>query len=126
MLQVTEREGRRDHFQGWTTLGFAGAAGIFEGPIDRGKGSWIDLSARRHFLDLFTDDIGIGGVPVLYAVNGKAVYDVGERDRLWLVSVTGFDEIRLGAQDGTTWDNRTMASCSTSTSATTDGEPLPD
>jgi hypothetical protein len=101
VLQVTEREGRRDRVQGWTTLGFAGAAGIFEGPIANGKGSWI-VSARRSFLDLFTDDIGIGGVPVLYAVNAKAVYDVSERDRLWLVNVTGFDEIRLGAQEGST------------------------
>ena len=99
VLQVTEREGRRDRIQGWTTLGFAGAGGILEGPLDGGKGSWI-VSARRSFLDLFTDDIGIGGVPVLYSVNGKAVYDLSDRDRLWLVSVSGRDEIRLGAHNG--------------------------
>jgi len=99
VLQVTQREGRRDGFRGWSTLGFAGAGAILEGPIASGKGSWI-VSARRSFLDLFTDDIGIGGVPVLYTLNAKAVYDVGERDRLWLVNVSGVDEIRLGAREG--------------------------
>ncbi|HET7218715.1 MAG TPA: carboxypeptidase regulatory-like domain-containing protein, partial [Vicinamibacterales bacterium] len=99
VLQVTQREGRRDGFRGWTTLGFAGAGAILEGPLAGGKGSWI-VSARRSFLDLFTDDIGIGGVPILYTFNAKAVYDVSQRDRVWLVNVSGRDEIRLGAHDG--------------------------
>jgi hypothetical protein len=99
VLQIAQREGRRDGFRGWTTLGFAGAGTILEGPLGGKRGSWI-VSARRSFLDLFTDDIGIGGVPVLYTLNGKAVYDVSPRDRLWLVNVSGVDEIRLGARDG--------------------------
>ena len=99
VLQVTEREGSREHLGGWATVGFAGAGGIVEGPLALGKGpangSWI-VSARRSFLDLFTQDIGIGGVPVLYAVNAKAVYDLTARDRIWLVNVSGVDRIRLG------------------------------
>jgi outer membrane receptor protein involved in Fe transport len=106
VLQIAQREGRRDGFRGWTTLGFAGAGTILEGPIGRGgtdstKGSWI-VSARRSFLDFFTDDIGIGGVPVLYTLNAKGVYDVTARDRVWLVNVSGIDEIRLGAPEGGT------------------------
>ena len=106
VLQIAQREGRREGFRGWTTLGFAGAGTILEGPIGRGgagsaKGSWI-VSARRSFLDFFTDDIGIGGVPILYSLNAKGVYDVTARDRLWLVNVSGVDEIRLGAPEGET------------------------
>lgn len=82
-----------------------------------GKGSWI-VSARRSFLDYFTDDIGIGGVPVIYAVNGKVVYDISARDRVWAVNVTGVDTLRLGstatsdpadselANAGYSWDRR--------------------
>ena len=75
VLQVTQREGNRQEFGGWATLGFAGAGAILEGPIAGGKGSWI-VSARRSFLDFFTDDVGFGGVPVLYTLNAKAVYDL--------------------------------------------------
>ena len=95
VLQVAQREGDRRQFRGWTTVGFAGAGAILEGPIGDGKGSWI-VSARRSFLDLFTQDLGFGGVPVLYAFNGKAVYDVSDRDRVWVVNVSGIDDIRLG------------------------------
>jgi hypothetical protein len=104
VLQVTQREGNRKQFGGWATLGFAGAGAIFEGPInvgkDTGKGSWV-VSARRSFLDLFTQDVGVGGVPVLYAVNAKAVYDLTPRDRIWLVNIAGVDEIRLGLTKST-------------------------
>jgi hypothetical protein len=100
VLQVTQREGSREQVGGWATVGFAGAGAIFEGPINAGKGSWV-VSARRSFLDLFTKDIGIGGVPVLYAVNGKAVYDLTSRDRVWLVNIAGVDEIRLGLTEST-------------------------
>ena len=95
VLQVTQREGNRTQFGGWATLGFAGAGAILEGPINAGKGSWV-MSARRSFLDLFTQDVGFGGVPVVYSFNGKAVYDVSPRDRIWMVNVAGIDEIRLG------------------------------
>ena len=95
VLQVTQREGNRKQFGGWATLGFAGAGAILEGPINAGKGSWV-VSARRSFLDLFTKDVGFGGVPVVYSFNGKAVYDLTPRDRLWVVNLAGVDEIRLG------------------------------
>src|SRR4051812_7609796 len=62
VLQVTQREGSRERVGGWATVGFAGAGAIFEGPInfEKGpaKGSWV-VSARRSFLDLFTNDVGI-------------------------------------------------------------------
>ena len=100
VMQVTQREGNRKQFGGWATLGFAGAGAILEGPINAGKGSWV-VSARRSFLDLFTDDVGFGGVPVNYSFNGKAVYDVSPRDRVWLVNIAGIDEIRLGLSETT-------------------------
>lgn len=96
VLQVTEREGNREGFRGRATLGFAGVGTILEGPIQQGKGSWI-VSARRSFLDAFTSNVGFGGVPVLYTFNAKAVYDLTARDRIWAVSISGTDTIRLGA-----------------------------
>jgi hypothetical protein len=96
VLQIAQREGRRDRTAGRATLAFAGAGGVVEGPLgSAGKGSWI-VSARRSFLDLFTDDTGIGGVPVLYTLTGKAVYDVSPRDRIWAINLSGVDTIRLG------------------------------
>ena len=100
VLQVTQREGSRKAFGGWATLGFAGAGAILEGPINAGKGSWV-VSARRTFLDLFTQDVGFGGVPVVYSFNGKAVYDLTPRDRVWAVNIAGIDNIRLGLSDAT-------------------------
>ena len=96
VLQVALREGDRQSFKGQLSAGFLGAGGIVEGPLGGGKGSWI-VSARRSFLDFFTDDIGIGGVPVIYALNAKVVYDLSPRDRVWAVNITGIDELRLGA-----------------------------
>ena len=105
VLQVTQREGNREEFQGAATVGFAGAGAILEGPIGAGQGSWV-VSARRSFLDLFTSDLGFGGVPVLYTLNAKAVYDLGARDRVWLVNVTGVDRIRLGLTEDSPGDRR--------------------
>ena len=100
VLQVTQREGSRTKFGGWATVGFAGAGAILEGPINARKGSWV-VSARRSFLDLFTQDVGFEGVPIVYALNAKAVYDLTPRDRIWLVNISGVDEIRLGLTDST-------------------------
>jgi hypothetical protein len=95
VLQVAQREGNRQRAAGRATVGFAGAGFVAEGPLGAGRGSWV-ASMRRSFLDLFTDDLGFGGVPVLYSFNGKAVYDLSPRDRVWAVNVSGRDSIRLG------------------------------
>jgi hypothetical protein len=100
VLQVAQREGNRDQFSGRATVGFAGAGAILEGPINKGKGSWV-VSARRSFLDFFTDDVGFGGVPVNYSFNTKALYDLSAKDRIWLVNFTGIDDIRLGLSEKT-------------------------
>jgi hypothetical protein len=98
VLQVAQREGDRERLHGRATLGFAGGGTILEGPIRKNRGSWI-VSARRSFLDAFTKDVGFGGVPVLYTFNAKALYDLTPRDRVWAVSISGLDNIRLGARD---------------------------
>ena len=99
VMQITQREGDRTRVGGRATVGFAGAGVVLEGPLGRARaGSWI-VSARRSFLDLVTDDVGIGGVPVLYTLNAKATYDVSPRDRLWIVNVSGIDEVRLGLSE---------------------------
>lgn len=97
VLQINLREGDREAFKGTATVGFAGAGVILEGPFSKGMGSWI-LSARRTFLDLFTDDIGPGGVPISYYINLKALYDLTPRDRVWLVNLTDIDRIHIGLQ----------------------------
>jgi hypothetical protein len=100
VLQVAQREGSRERFGGRATLGFAGSGTVLEGPLAKGKGSWI-VSARRTFLDLFTDDVGFGGVPVVYTFNAKALYDLTPKDRIWAVGISGVDNIRLGQRDST-------------------------
>lgn len=96
VLQIALREGNRERPAARATFGFAGAGAVAEGPLASGRGSWI-ASARRSVLDLVTNDTGIGGVPVLYTLNGKLVFDATPRDRIWLLNVSGFDRIRLGA-----------------------------
>ena len=72
-----------------------GAGAVLEGPWANGNGSWL-VSARRSFLDWFTQDLGTGGVPVYYSFTGRALRDFGARDRIWVTSITGIDNIRLG------------------------------
>ncbi len=98
VLQITQREGDRERLGGRATFGFAGAGGVAEGPLPGRRGSWV-VSARRSILDVFTDDVGFGGVPTLYTFNAKAVYDLTPRDRVWVVNLTGVDDIRLGRSD---------------------------
>ena len=106
VLQVTQREGNRNQFGGRATLGFAGAGLILEGPLGKSKKGSFVTSFRRTFLDLFTKDVGFGGVPVAYTFNAKLLYDFTARDRVWLVNFTGIDSIRLGASPGQTAKDR--------------------
>jgi len=104
VLQIAQKEGNRDEFGGRATLGFVGAGLVLEGPIKKQKGSWI-VSARRSFLDIFSDDIGFGGVPKVYTFSSKALYDLSPKDRIWGVNITGLDSIRLGLTEDSDLDD---------------------
>lgn len=103
VLQIAQKEGDREQFGGRATLGFVGAGLVLEGPIKKQKGSWI-VSARRSFLDIFSDDIGFGGVPKVYTFSSKALYDLSPKDRIWGVNITGVDSIRLGLTEDSELD----------------------
>jgi hypothetical protein len=56
VLQITQREGSREALHARATLGFGGAGGAVEGPITKGRGSWV-VSARRSFLVSFAKTV---------------------------------------------------------------------
>lgn len=108
VLQIDLREGPHERCEGTATAGFAGAGVVLGCPFDQSNGSWI-LSVRRTFLDLLTNDIGAGGVPVSYYVNFKALYDFSPRDRVWLVNLSDIDSIHIGLH-GRSLDDATVIS----------------
>jgi hypothetical protein len=75
------------------TVGISGTGGLYARALP-GRGS-ILLSAHRSILNLFTDDIGIGGVPIY--TNGLARVELNpdSRDSVELLSLSGADEIEI-------------------------------
>ena len=104
VLQVTQREGNRQQFGGWATLGFAGAGAILEGPINVGKGPARDRGCcRRDAASSMSSPTMWGLAACRWCTRStrKAVYDLSPRDRIWVVNIAGIDEIRLGLTEST-------------------------
>jgi hypothetical protein len=57
VMNIKLREGNREKFEGNGNLGMAGAGILLEGPINKGKGSFI-VSYRKSFLDLIISSTG--------------------------------------------------------------------
>ncbi len=98
VLEVELREGNRDEFDGEVNLGMAGAGFIAEGPLRRGRGSWV-LSARRSYLDLIVGAIGTGAVPRYSDVQGKLSWDLAPAHKLTALGLGGFDAIDIEPED---------------------------
>ncbi|MGA9671673.1 MAG: TonB-dependent receptor [Terracidiphilus sp.] len=90
VMQITQREGQRDRVHLHATAGFAGVGGVAEGPFTH-KGSWIG-SMRRSLYDLFSFD-NTTNIPIFTNYEGKVVYDVNASNRIWLLTIGGWDSI---------------------------------
>lgn len=84
-----------------------------EGPIGKGKGSFI-VSARRTYLDLFTQlasDSNIKGTKLyFYDVNLKGNYTLNQNNRVFLSGYFGKDDLQIkqySNDDGINWGNAT-------------------
>jgi hypothetical protein len=97
VLDIRLREGNRTRHAFETDVNFAGASIVGEGPLG-GRGSWM-ASARRSFVDLFANSAGIKSVPEMAAYTFKVAYDLGQRHKLWAVSIGGADRIDFNMDD---------------------------
>lgn len=94
VMALEFREGNRDKINMQADFNFAGIGGIIEGPLANKRGSWM-FSARRSYLDLLVDAIGVGVVPKYSDYQGKLVYDLSPRSRLSVLGILGVDYINF-------------------------------
>lgn len=79
-------------------LGIAGAGGLFERSAN--AGSSVLLSAHRSVLNLFTNNIGLNGVPIYTNGLARANWSPTAKDSILLLSVNGADSIAIDPCSG--------------------------
>ena len=93
ILELTMKEGNNKAFHTEGGIGLISAQGTVEGPIFKGKGSYI-VSGRRSYADLllrpFTHDTNRTSY-YFYDFNAKANYQFSEKDKVFLSLFKGRD-----------------------------------
>lgn len=104
VLEVNMNEGNNKRFGIKGGLGLISSRLTVEGPIVKGKGSFI-ASARRTYIDVIMkaaipDDSPFAGSSYyFYDFNLKANYKLGEKDKLFLSGYYGKDEFAFGNRE---------------------------
>jgi hypothetical protein len=82
-------------------VGFVGAGGVTESPL--AKGGSLLISAHRSLLNLFTNNVGLNGVPIYTNGLVSARRKLGPKDDLALMGLGGIDSIDIKPQ-ALDWD----------------------
>ncbi|MEN0004181.1 MAG: TonB-dependent receptor, partial [Bacteroidota bacterium] len=100
VIDVKLKEGNNQKFSGSGGLGLIASRLTLEGPIEKGKSSFI-VSGRRTYVDIFTRAINNANegqedfdpIPdyFFYDLNTKINFQLGEKDRLFLSGYFGRD-----------------------------------
>ena len=95
IIDVSMKEGNKEEYHGKVGIGLLSSQAMLEGPIQKGKSSFL-LSGRRSYFDLlarlFTAGIkGTGGY-FFHDFNGKVNYEFSERDKVYLSAYYGLDK----------------------------------
>jgi hypothetical protein len=93
MVDIHTRELGDAHQAGNLTVGIAGAGGLYQRELAH-KGSLL-LSAHRSIINLFTNNIGIDGVPIYTNGMAQAELHPSERDSISVLSLNGADSINI-------------------------------
>jgi hypothetical protein len=94
VMALRFREGSREQTVFQTDMGLSGLGAIGEGPLGRGRGSWM-LAARRSYLDVLTEALGVGILPRFSDYQGKVVWDVGRSHRVSVLGILGVDDVTI-------------------------------
>ena len=107
---IKMKDGNDQRLTGSGGIGLIASRLNLEGPIVKGKGSFI-VSARRTYADVFTGLVSDSNVKhstlYFYDVNLKANYRLGERDRIFLSAYFGNDVMHIKYNGGVDWGNST-------------------
>jgi hypothetical protein len=117
VIEMQMKDGNREKLHGEGGVGLISSRLTLEGPIRKGKSSFL-VSARRTYLDLLLrpflkPEDGVGGY-YFYDLNAKANYEFGRKNRLYLSGYFGKDrfyfrqrEERSETSGGLDWGNAT-------------------
>jgi len=118
VVDVKLREGNRQNYVATGGIGLISSRLTYEGPINKGKGSFI-ASGRRTYFDIFTRALNkrnegkenFSPIPdyYFYDFNAKANYTLGEKDQVYLTGYLGRDIFGFSSTGGFnfnfTWGN---------------------
>ncbi len=110
VLDVKMKDGNDQNYILSGGIGLIASRLNFEGPIKKGKGSFL-ISARRTYADAFLklsrDSMLNQAKLYFYDINVKANYILGDRDRVYLSGYFGKDVLGFGDTFGINWGNAT-------------------
>ncbi len=98
VLDLELREGSRQQYAGCLDLNMSGSGGNIEGPIHKGKGSFL-VTGHRSYLDLMHDAVGLESIPQYWSTQGKVVYDLSDRHKLTMNALYADDWIDIESDD---------------------------
>ncbi|MDX9759875.1 MAG: TonB-dependent receptor [Bacteroidota bacterium] len=103
VLDLVQRDGNRNRFEGKASLGLISSRLSLEGPV--GNGSWF-LGGRRTYIDLLTSLIETENSPLpsyyFYDVNGKITQDLSPSDKISLSGFLARDQMDFESKSGLT------------------------
>ncbi|MDX1905219.1 MAG: TonB-dependent receptor [Thermonemataceae bacterium] len=109
VLDIKMKEGNKNKFSGTGGIGLISSRLTLEGPIQKGKSSFI-ISGRRTYFDLITKQINKANAdkkdynPIpdyyFYDLNLKANYEFSQKDRLFVSGYFGRDVFNFESNTG--------------------------
>lgn len=109
VVDVKLREGDRQHYVATGGIGLISSRLTYEGPINKGKGSFI-VSGRRTYFDIFTRALNKANegkenyspIPdyYFYDFNAKANYTLGDKDQVFFTGYLGRDVFGFSSTGG--------------------------
>lgn len=100
VMEMTFREGNREELECQLDASFQALGAQIEGPISKGKGSYL-ISARRSYYDLLFKATDIGGpIPTYYDIHSKFTYDLSGNVKLSILDIASIDKSNQSYEEG--------------------------
>ena len=106
VLDVRQKDGNNQKFNGEAGIGLISARALIEGPIAKGKSSYM-IAGRRSYGDAILSLLGNDNTAYFYDINAKVNYTFNEKNRLFLSGYLGRDQFEIGSIFSNAWGNAT-------------------